>query len=446
MEKKLKFGLIGYPLEHSLSSEIHNKFFELQGENAEYDLIELSELNNESIENFRNNYNGFNCTIPYKQKIIPFLDELDESALFYGAVNTVLNISGRLIGYNTDADGLTYALNKNSIDLNKKHVLVLGAGGVARVLTYLAAKSFAKINIYNRNLDKAQSLAEDILNNIPDSDVVAISCLTDKYDIILNGTPLGMWPNTHELPVDEDIIKSAEAVYDTIYNPTPSRLVAVARNNGVKAFNGMEMLVGQAAKAQSIWSGRKIDSNKISDVCNYALGMLRKRFRRSIILTGFMCSGKSTVGLELSKALNIPFTDIDERIKDKTDMSISDIFKNYGEKYFRNIERAELKKALNEQYQVIATGGGILTCDENIDTIKQSQAFNIFLDITTDTVIQRGQSSIDRPNLNGKSEREITELYNKRLPTYKSNADLIIDANGNLEVIIKKILNILEAK
>ncbi|MCI6561265.1 MAG: shikimate dehydrogenase [Oscillospiraceae bacterium] len=252
-----KYALIGHPLGHSMSPLIHYRMFGLSGcEECVYELTDIAPENLESsMENLRT-LSGFNITIPHKVSIIPMLDSLDESAARYNAVNCVKNDNGKLIGYNTDCYGFLKSVENMPLDGN---VLLLGCGGAGRMMGIEAARHGASLTIAVRNssVKKAQLLMAEILSSCSSAKVriTDISGIEGSYDLLLNATPVGMYPNVQECPVSHSIIERCGSFFDAIYNPTDTVLLKTASNLGKPAVGGAAMLVYQAAKAHEIWDG-----------------------------------------------------------------------------------------------------------------------------------------------------------------------------------------------
>lgn len=273
-EKMEEYGLIGYPLGHSLSSVIHNELFKISSHNASYKLIEipLNELNSHIADLKR--LNGFNVTIPYKTDIIQQLDALSEKAELFGAVNTV-KCSDKCVGYNTDCTGFTSAAAGAGMELGKK-VLLLGAGGVARMIACEAVISGAELTVAVRNKQKALTLIKEIADKLKkEVNLCSFEEISGEYDLLVNGTPVGMFPNTETCPVNENVIKNCKSVFDTIYNPSKTKLLQIAEKNGLKVSNGLSMLVRQAAAAHEIWYGAKFSNEEINKVINITAEQLK---------------------------------------------------------------------------------------------------------------------------------------------------------------------------
>ena len=240
----LKFGLIGEKLGHSVSPQIHSNIFDKTSFDGDYKLYEIPHEKLSEIKEFMqdNNLSGINVTIPYKQEIMPFLDEISAEAAQIGAVNTVLRKDGRLIGYNTDYFGFGQMLDYNGISYKNKTAVVLGNGGAARaVVAYLLNNGAKKVYIASRTPTDDDSV-------ISYGEIPAL----DDY-LIVNTTPVGMYPNVDNSPVEEDVVKKACAVVDIIYNPRTTKIMKLAERLQKPSCNGMYMLVAQAVKAQEIW-------------------------------------------------------------------------------------------------------------------------------------------------------------------------------------------------
>jgi len=272
-ENEKKYALIGYPLGHSMSKVIHSELFKITSINANYSTIEVSPQklqNNKFIQELKN-LNGFNVTIPHKINIIPFLDELSPKAKLFGSVNTVAINKDKAIGYNTDCDGFLRALESANIELAGK-VLLCGSGGVSRMFAFESILAGADLTIAVRKADfKAANIIKDEIREklSKDCKIILLSEVKGDYDLIINGTPVGMYPNCDACPLDENVIKSSKAVFDAIYNPIETMLVRYAKEGGLKYSNGLPMLVWQAAVAEEIWNdGIKFSNEDIEKVIN----------------------------------------------------------------------------------------------------------------------------------------------------------------------------------
>ena len=208
---------------------------------------------------------GANITIPHKIEIIPYLDKLSKKAKLFGAVNTVENKKDKLIGHNTDCEGFLRALKGAEIDL-KGRVLVLGSGGVSRMFAFESALAGADVTIGARNVDKALQLKKEIKEKTKkDCRIITLST-AGEYDLIINGTPVGMYPNADASPVPKEVVQRAGAVFDAVYNPVETRFISFAKEAGIKYCNGLSMLVWQAAVAEEIWNGVKFDEQDVEQI------------------------------------------------------------------------------------------------------------------------------------------------------------------------------------
>lgn len=265
IEKMPAYGLIGYPLGHSISPEIHAGLFALSGLRADYGLFEIAPENFSERSGFLKSLSGFNVTIPHKRRILPLLDEIDPRARRCGAVNTVKNAGGRLCGYNTDAEGFLRALDGAGIALRGR-VLLCGAGGAARMMACEALERHCALTIATRDVKSAEAAADDLAPAFPGAKIAAVplSSADGGFDLILNATPVGMYPKAGGCPLPESVIAGSAAVFDAVYNPVRTVLVNTALKAGKKAVGGLSMLVWQAAVAQEIWTGASFDKKSIA--------------------------------------------------------------------------------------------------------------------------------------------------------------------------------------
>lgn len=263
------FGLIGYPLGHSMSPIIHKELFNICGIKANYNLIETAPENvegcfNETLKALR----GFNVTIPHKIEIIKYLDELSPRAELFGAVNTVDVREDKIVGHNTDCAGFLSALQMADIELGG-NVLLCGSGGVARMIAFEAILADAKLTIAVREADipAANEIKQEIKDKLnKDCDIILLSEAKGGYDLVINGTPVGMFPHVDACPVEKEVITTSKAAFDVIYNPEETVFIKHAKEAGIKYSGGLSMLVWQAAVAQEIWNGVKFKNEDIEKV------------------------------------------------------------------------------------------------------------------------------------------------------------------------------------
>lgn len=275
-----KFAVIGHPIGHTMSPFIHKRLFELSGIDGDYGIYDIAPEELASKYSELRNLDGYNITIPYKPAIIPFLDKLDKKAQLYGSVNTVKN--GECAeGYTTDPDGFLMALRAAGIALNNS-VVILGCGGVARTFAYEAALAGCNTVIAVRpdDLKVAAALAGEIQTKVYNSFVSTslISRLKGDFDLLVNATPLGMYPNVDEMAPAPEILAKCENVFDAVYNPLETKLIKMARANGSKAVGGMSMLVWQAVRAHEIWDNISYKDDDISQLVEDSAKEVTKLF------------------------------------------------------------------------------------------------------------------------------------------------------------------------
>lgn len=399
------FCLIGKKLGHSLSPEIHNLF------GYEYDLVELQE---NEIENFVKNssYRGFNVTIPYKKTVMPFLDDISERAKAIGAVNTVVRRDGKLFGDNTDVLGMEYALKYAKIELKDKKVMILGTGGTSLTAEYLArVKGAREIVVVSRQGE------------------VNYSNYTLHHDseVIINTTPVGMYPNVDGSLVDLDKFDNLSGGFDAIYNPLNTDFILGLEKRKVPYSNGLRMLVSQAKFARDFFFGNSINDNVIEEIYNKLLN----RFV-NYTLIGMPGCGKSTIGKEIAKLLQKEFVDVDDEIVKVAGKTIPEIFEQEGEKSFRQRESEVIKTVTKERNRVISFGGGAVLNPENVISAKRNGKV-VYIKRNLDELATDG-----RPL--SKSADEIKRLFEIRSPLYEKYADIVVENVGSIDEVAKKIM------
>ncbi|MCR4911044.1 MAG: shikimate dehydrogenase [Bacilli bacterium] len=407
----MEYGLIGEKLGHSFSKEIHEKVA-----GYKYDLVELKK---EELPEFLRvrNFKAINVTIPYKEAVIPYLDEIDETAKEVGAVNTVVNKDGRLIGYNTDVDGFIYQLEHMSLNVKNKKVLVLGTGGASKAIYAALKRLEAKEIIFVSSSHKPNSISYEEIDNYLDA------------SIIINCTPIGMYPhNEDNLLINIDKFKHIDGIIDLIYNPIRTRLITSAQFRGIKAEGGLYMLVGQAYKAMNIFNGF---TYKKEDVDKTHRELLNKK--TNIVIIGMPSSGKTSISKELSSRLNIPYIDIDDNIVKEINMPIAKLFELEGEKSFRKLETKHVAQIYKTTQKIISTGGGIIKNKENIDMLKQNGTIYYI-----NRSLNKLTPTSDRPLSSDKNKLE--KLYNERKPLYLMYADKVIDNNQSVSDTVNAII------
>lgn len=405
----MQFGLIGEKLGHSYSKEIHNLI-------ADY-RYELREVKKEELGAFmaERDFLGINVTIPYKKSVMDYLDVISDDARKIGAVNTVVNRNGKLYGFNTDFYGLKALLIHNGVSVRNKKVLILGSGGTSdtayNVVTGLKAKEAIKVSRTKKDgfvtYDEAASHHSDA-------------------DVIINATPVGMYPDDDGIPVNIDLFPSLSAVADAIYHPLRTNLVSDAENRGIKACGGLYMLVAQAVYAAALFENKKPDENLIDDVYGKILND-----KRNIVLIGMPSSGKTTIGKALAARTGKRFVDTDEMIVGTTGKNIPEIFAQEGEKAFREIEKKVICDIAKYDGTVIATGGGAILDEKNVLALKRNGVI-VYLDRKIDNLI-----ATDSRPLSSNVD-DLKKLYEKRKPLYEKYAEITIDDNDDVATVVRR--------
>jgi len=275
-----KYVLIGHPLGHSMSPFIHNTLFEMSGREANYKCVDIAPENLENEIAEINKLNGYNITIPHKVSVIPFLDKLDETAVRYGAVNCVENKNGVLTGYNTDCVG--FVRSAEGLELGGK-VLLLGCGGAGRMIAIETALKGADLTIaiIPEARQMADTLIAEIMEKVPSAKVrcIMMNEISGKYDLLINATPVGMYPKSDACPVSDEVIADCGGVFDVVYNPIKTQLIKKAEAMGKKAVGGIAMLVLQAVKAHEIWDGDFYTDEQINEIIEKSAQKVEADFR-----------------------------------------------------------------------------------------------------------------------------------------------------------------------
>lgn len=269
MNKYNKYTLIGHPLGHSMSPMIHEKLFKIKGKDCPYDLTDIAPENLKDNENFLRTLSGFNITIPHKVDVIDLIDEMDESAKRYNSVNCVDNKNGKLTGYNTDCDGFLMSVQSRKMPLDGK-VLLIGCGGVGRMIAIETVRHGGKLTIayIPEALEMASNLKAEILEKYPETniDITLTDNISGEYDMLINASPVGMYPKYHNCPVSDKIIDKCGCAFDVVYNPVETLLVKKFREQGKNAVGGAAMLVYQAVKAHEIWDGDFYTDDEVDSI------------------------------------------------------------------------------------------------------------------------------------------------------------------------------------
>ena len=412
----MEYGLIGGKLMHSYSCEIHEAI-------ADY-RYELMELKPDEVEPFlkEHAFCGINVTIPYKETVIPYLDEISEEAEKIGAVNTIVNRNGKLFGYNTDYAGMKALLQHAGIDPKGKKVLILGSGGTCKTAVSVL-----------RDLG-----AEDIriVSRKPESGHISYQEAYEKYqdtDLIVNTTPVGMYPEDEKIPIDLSVFPNLSAVIDAVYHPLQTELILEAGKRGISAEGGLYMLAAQAVYASALFTGKEASESMIERA--YRAVFEKKR---NIVLTGMPTSGKTTVGKILSGITGKQLIDCDRAFYERFHCTAETAIRSQGEEAFRKLESELISEIAKESGVVIATGGGAVLKAENVRVLRRNGTI-CFLDRPLDLL----HAEADRPL--SSSEDDLRKLYEARRPVYLSTADHVIDSSRAPEQIAANINEVLNS-
>ena len=406
----MEYGLIGEHLPHSFSKEIHEQL-------ADY-TYELHEVEKGALDAFMRakDFKAINVTIPYKQDVIPWLDEISESAREIGAVNTIVNRDGRLYGDNTDQMGMTALIRKLGLDLNGKTVLILGTGGTSRTAQYVCRKLGAAVIRTVSRSGRDGSLSYEN---------AALEC--PEAQIILNTTPAGMFPKPDAQAIDLASFQNLEGVVDVVYNPLRTQLVRQAHTLGLPAEGGLYMLVGQAVAAVEIFLDQKLPDDALDRVFRNIY-----KGKENIVLTGMPGCGKSTVGKRLAKLLDRPLLELDQMIEKKAGMHPSEIIRTQGEAAFRDLESEIVSEASLETGCVISTGGGVILREENMRRLRANGRI-YFINRPLKYILPTD----DRPL---SADREALEQrFKERYPIYQATSDAVIPVQGPPKTVAEAI-------
>lgn len=410
-----RYGLIGEKLSHSFSKEIHEAIADYT-----YDLMPLSR---EEFPRFMEAraFTAINVTIPYKKDVIPYLDAIDDAAKAIGAVNTIVNRNGRLIGYNTDYTGFLYMVRKHGITLQNKKVLVIGNGGAS-----------AAIQAAVRHEQAAEMIVVDIVKG--NGAISYEECFAHHLDaqVIINTSPVGMYPKSGASPLDLALFHCLEAVLDVVYNPLSTKLVLDAKDRGLPGVNGLEMLVAQAKQAVEHFLDTLIDDAVIDTLYKKI-----ERERNNVILIGMPSAGKTTIGQSVAQRCGKEFIDMDAYIVENCGKSIPQIFEESGENGFRARESEAAIALAGRNGAVIATGGGIIKHKVNMDYLRQNGVV-FFIDRSLDKLITTDDN---RPL--SSSAQAVARMYEERIELYRKYADHIVDNNTTIDACAERITEIL---
>lgn len=409
----MDYGLIGAKLGHSFSKPIH----ELVG-GYDYQLVPLPTQEEARAFLEKREFKGINVTIPYKKLVIPYCHWVAPQAQAIGAVNCLVNREGKLYGYNTDYSGFCYLLDANGISLKDKTVLILGSGATHNTLTAVCKDRGAR-----EILTAGRRGGEGILT------YDQAAARTD-VEVVLNASPAGMYPENGSCLLDLSRLDKLEGVADCVYNPFSTRLVLEAQKRGIPAVGGFEMLVAQAVYAAQLFLDRELDPEIIPRTVSRLRGELC-----NVSLIGMPSCGKSTIGRRLAKDLGKTFVDLDEEIEREAGKPIPEIFAQGGEEAFRVLETRVTARVTKGQNQVISTGGGIVTREENIPLLRQNGPV-LWIRRPLDQLSVGGYRPLS------KSREELARMEALRSPLYQGAADGVVENGASLEAVCAQALEL----
>jgi len=405
----MKCGLLGRKLGHSYSPQIHSYL-------GSYS-YQLFQKEPEEIPDFLKygDFTGINVTIPYKKAVIPFLDEISATAQKVGAVNTIVRRSdGTLFGHNTDYFGFASMLKRSGLQVSGKKVLVLGSGGASNTVCAVLEEEDAQVVVVSRSGEN------NYTNLYRHADA----------SVIVNTTPVGMYPNAGISPIDLKQFPKLEGVLDVVYNPARTQLLMDAENLGLPVENVLWMLVAQAKEAAEHFTGSMIDDSVITAIhCTLSVQM------QNIILIGMPGCGKSTICTALAQRLGRTAVDADEEIVRLAKKTIPEIFKQDGEAVFRDWETNALENLGKQSGLIIATGGGCVTKTSNYPLLHQNGT--LFW-------LQRNLNLLPTDGRPLSQSNPLSDLYQIRRPMYEAFADYIVDNNGTTDKTLSAIMSLLE--
>ncbi|MBC5580419.1 shikimate dehydrogenase [Anaerofilum sp. BX8] len=403
-----RYGLIGEHLGHSFSKSIHEQLADYT-----YDLIELAPQQLAPFFAGRQ-FAALNVTIPYKEAVLPLLDEVDPRAAEIGAVNTVVNRGGKLTGYNTDYDGVDYLLHRHGILLGGRVVMILGTGGTSKTCAALArAKGAKEVLLVSRSGKGGALTYHD-------------AAMRRDVQVLLNTTPCGMYPDNDGLPMDPALFPRLEAAADVVYNPLQTAFVLRALDLGLPAAGGLEMLVAQAKTAAELFLGRPLPDEEI--------GRVHRRLqaeRANCVLIAMPGAGKTTVGGRAARMLGKTFVDTDDEITAYAGRTPAQIIEQDGEAAFREIESRVIAEIAKKGGQLIATGGGAVTRAENMRRLRQNGVI-LFIDRELSLLATSG-----RPL--SRDFEALRQRYIERYPLYNRYCDLKLDNDETIETAARRV-------
>lgn len=427
----MKYCVIGEKLTHSMSPQIHKRYFDYYKQDSTYVITQIPmEDMLGDCSGLLKEYDGFNVTVPYKEKVLKYLNGTSDEAKEIGAVNTVVNQGGDMYGFNTDPFGFESLLIHNDVAIKDKVFVVLGSGGASKSVCYILKKRGAKKVIVVTRKDTSEE------------GYMTYSALESfRGDVLVNTTPVGMYPNVDNCPVSENVIANFDTVVDIVYNPVYTELLKAAVRLGKKAVGGLYMLVAQAMKSEEIWQKKITDKELYVDIYNALMKEYFQKNGGNIYLTGIMSCGKTVKGKRVARTLGWEFIDADEYIEKISGRTVKQLFAE-GEHVFRKWESRAMYELSLRKNIVVATGGGAILKDENVSAMKLSGII-VLIERNIEDILN-GINTDTRPLLKDGKDK-LVSIYEARKDRYYATCDVAVKSyEYDIYKTVKDIVNVIK--
>lgn len=427
----MKYCVIGEKLTHSMSPQIHKRYFDYYKQDSTYVITQIPmEDMLGDCSGLLKEYDGFNVTVPYKEKVLKYLNGTSDEAKEIGAVNTVVNQGGDMYGFNTDPFGFESLLIHNDVAIKDKVFVVLGSGGASKSVCYILKKRGAKKVIVVTRKDTSEE------------GYMTYSALESfRGDVLVNTTPVGMYPNVDNCPVSENVIANFDTVVDIVYNPVYTELLKAAVRLSKKAVGGLYMLVAQAMKSEEIWQKKITDKELYVDIYNALMKEYFQKNGGNIYLTGIMSCGKTVKGKRVARTLGWEFIDADEYIEKISGRTVKQLFAE-GEHVFRKWESKAMYELSLRKNIVVATGGGAILKDENVSAMKLSGII-VLIERNIEDILN-GINTDTRPLLKDGKDK-LVSIYEARKDRYYATCDVAVKSyEYDIYKTVKDIVNVIK--
>ncbi len=409
MGTTMKCGLLGRKLGHSYSPQIH-KFL------GDYS-YELFEREPEELDSFFKNppFDAINVTIPYKETVMKYCAEISDSAKKIGSVNTIVRRNGKYYGDNTDYYGFEFLIDSVCDNIKGRKVLIVGNGGASKTAIAVVSDRGGIPVVISHKENTPENMKKHHLDT----------------DIIVNTTPVGMYPKNLESPVNLSDYKNVQAVVDVVYNPSKTQLILDSERLGIPCVNGLYMLVAQAEKASAIFKGDAVWESRTADIVS------KLEFEmKNIVLVGMPGCGKSSIGKKIADKLGRNFNDSDDEVFAFSGRTPAEIITSDGESAFRKTETETLKELCKKSSTIISTGGGCVTVEENFDVVRQNSVV-VWIKRPIELLATDG-----RPL--SKSLQELEQMYSIRYPKYERISDVSVENTKDIDEVVSEVINLVE--